>query len=327
MERPPQWPSDVLRQVAIDDLLNRLPDHHRQALLWFAQSAGTEVSWPDPLPDGTFLATRAKGIYKPAWTEYALSVRTTLDSPYPDGERQPGPRGTWSMRYFQEGPDPQQRGQAYTNRGLLRCHEDEVPVGVLRQTSPSPDPRYKVEGLAVIAGWEEGFFLLEGIPSAEGVPTPAQMTELLAAQQDDAVDSGFFSPESLPDARERVAASIVRRRGQPEFRQKLLEAYDGRCAVTGCDVQEVLEACHIVPYRGPSTDHPGNGILLRADLHTLFDLGLIAFDSATGAVMVAARLKGTNYASLTRAKLTLPAAPALRPSREALEHHRASASL
>ena len=82
------------QMAAIDDLLDRLPDHHREALLWFAQNAGTEVSWPDPLSGGTLLATRAKGIYKPAWTEYALSVRTTLDSPYSDGEREPGPSGS-----------------------------------------------------------------------------------------------------------------------------------------------------------------------------------------------------------------------------------------
>ena len=211
--------------------------------------------------------------------------------------------------------------------GLLRCHEDRVPVGVLRQASRPPDPQYSVEGLALITGWDNGFFLLEGIPSAEVIPPSAQVTELLAAQQDDAVDSGFFSPEDLPDARERVAAAIVRRRGQPEFRQKLLKAYDGRCAVTGYDVQEVLEACHIVPYRGPSTNHPGNGILLRADLHTLFDLGLIAFDSVTGAVIVSDQLEGTDYGSLSGAKLAVPAEPALRPSPEALEHHRASAGL
>ena len=224
-------------------------------------------------------------------------------------------------------PGPDERDQAYTNRGLLRCHEDKVPVGVLRQASRPPDPQYSVEGLALITGWEDGFFLLEGIPSAEDIPASAQMTELLAAEQDAATDSGFFSPEDLPDARERVAASIVRRRGQPEFRQKLLEAYAGRCAVTGCDVQEVLEACHIVPYRGPSTNHPGNGILLRADLHTLFDLGLIAFDSSTGAVIVSDQLEGTDYGSLSGAKLAVPAEPTLRPSREALEHRRASAGL
>ena len=50
--------------------------------------------------------------------------------------------------------------------------------------------------------------------------------------------------------------------------------YEGKCAVTGCDVPDVLQAAHIFPYMGPETNHPSNG-LLRADIHTLFDLGLI----------------------------------------------------
>ena len=80
------------------------------------------------------------------------------------------------------------------------------------------------------------------------------------------------------DGRERAIGAIVRRRGQPAFRRALLEAYHERCAVTGCDAPEALEAAHVVPYRGVATNHPANGLLLRADLHALFDLGLIAVD-------------------------------------------------
>ncbi|WP_336979879.1 HNH endonuclease signature motif containing protein [Altererythrobacter fulvus] len=52
-------------------------------------------------------------------------------------------------------------------------------------------------------------------------------------------------------------------------------AYEGRCAISGCDVREVLEAAHIMPYLGEETNDVRNGLLLRADLHTLFDLGLL----------------------------------------------------
>ena len=58
--------------------------------------------------------------------------------------------------------------------------------------------------------------------------------------------SGCLRPEGVADARERVLSSIVRRRGQPAFRQRLLAAYNGRCAITGCDVEAVLDA---VAYR------------------------------------------------------------------------------
>ncbi|RZM24778.1 MAG: HNH endonuclease, partial [Pedobacter sp.] len=68
---------------------------------------------------------------------------------------------------------------------------------------------------------------------------------------------------------------ITARRGQKSFRDKLLKAYEYKCAVTGCDVIATLEACHIMPYNGDYTNHIQNGILLRSDIHVLFDLGLL----------------------------------------------------
>ena len=109
---------------------------------------------------------------------------------------------------------------------------------------------------------------------------------LVDSQEASMADSSIFNPESIEDARVRIAASIVQRRGQPEFRRKLLDAYGGRCAVTDYDVEDALEACHIIQYQGPDTNHPTNGLLLRADLHTLFDLGLMAFEPQTGRVLL-----------------------------------------
>jgi hypothetical protein len=43
-------------------------------------------------------------------------------------------------------------------------------------------------------------------------------------------------------------------------------------------VAAVLEAAHIDPYRGEGNNHPGNGLLLRADIHTLFDLNLLGIE-------------------------------------------------
>lgn len=63
-----------------------------------------------------------------------------------------------------------------------------------------------------------------------------------------------------------------RRPRQAAFRQALLRAYGGRCAVTGCDVEPALEAAHVADWQ--SENDPGAGILLRADLHNLLDAGL-----------------------------------------------------
>jgi hypothetical protein len=85
-------------------------------------------------------------------------------------------------------------------------------------------------------------------------------------------------------------------------------AYGGRCAVTGCDAVAALEASHIVPYCGPQSHHVTNGLLLRADLHTLFDLDLMGIDPDTMTVALAPAIKGTTYSEFQGRRLTLPAA-------------------
>jgi putative restriction endonuclease len=71
---------------------------------------------------------------------------------------------------------------------------------------------------------------------------------------------------------------IQKRRGQPKFRNALIERYGKRCMVTGCKLVAVLEAAHIDPYRVEGHNHAGNGLLLRADIHTLFDLDLLGIE-------------------------------------------------
>lgn len=70
---------------AIEDLRSVLPEQHRSALQWFERHKGTVQPWPDKLADGTLLATKAKGIYKPNWSEYALSVRQPSAAPTQTG--------------------------------------------------------------------------------------------------------------------------------------------------------------------------------------------------------------------------------------------------
>lgn len=48
--------------------------------------------------------------------------------------------------------------------------------------------------------------------------------------------------------------------GQQRFRTELFEAYTGRCAVSGCNVDEALEAAHIENYSGPKSQVVSNGL-------------------------------------------------------------------
>jgi predicted restriction endonuclease len=145
---------------------------------------------------------------------------------------------------------------------------------------------------------------------------------LLTGAEQRLLDEGDFDPASIADGRERVIASIVRRQGQPAFRKRLLAAYGGRCAITGCTVEAILEAAHIAPYKGSETNRACNGLLLRADWHTLFDLLLVGVHAPTMTLLISPRLAGSEYEKYRGKKIQLPKDPACHPSRKALEHHR-----
>ena len=136
-----------------------------------------------------------------------------------------------------------------------------------------------------------------------------------------------FDPSSIEDARETTLRRIALRKGQPQFRQALLSAYSGRCAMTGYDVVNALEAAHIIPYKGEGTNHPGNGLLLRADIHTLFDLKLIAVDTSNWTIVIAPSLQGTTYGYLAGLPVSIPNESGLQPSAAALDEHRISAGI
>ena len=308
----------------IEETLSRLTERHRAALRWFATNAGEERPWPTSPSDGTLLASKAKGIYKPSWTRYALSVRQSLGGPYSDRDPKLRSDGTWSYDYFQENADPDQRDLEYTNLGLVQCIEDGVPVGVFRQVARRPAARYRILGLAAVVGWEAGYFHLEGF-SANGLAYERRaQAEIggLVELHEKAVSDGGEDYKGFEDSRDRIVASVVRRRGQPRFRRSLIEAYGGRCAISGCDAEATLEAGHIRPYRGPQTNTLSNGLLLRADLHTLFDLGLLTVETTSVRVIIAPEFEGTTYSVLAGKSMPVPTAKLYGSNKEALDAHR-----
>ncbi|MGH8497093.1 MAG: HNH endonuclease [Gammaproteobacteria bacterium] len=134
-------------------------------------------------------------------------------------------------------------------------------------------------------------------------------------------------PENAKAARRQMFEILIRRRGHPRFRNTLLEAYERRCAITNFDAPDALDAAYIIPYRGKYTDHPSNGLLLRADIHTIFDLGKIAIDTRSMTVVVSDELQDTNYRLLAGRPLRFPQQPRHRPSTDALDVHRKLAGL
>ena len=92
---------------------------------------------------------------------------------------------------------------------------------------------------------------------------------------------------------EMTIRAIKTRRGQPAFRPALLAAFNGACCITGCKVEAILEAAHIIPHGDETNYSVHNGLLLRADVHTLFDLDLLRISKA-GIINVHKSLKIVN---------------------------------
>jgi len=104
--------------------------------------------------------------------------------------------------------------------------------------------------------------------------------------------------EKIEDA--PALRQVVLRRNQSAFRRTLLSKRPNRCAITGTSELSVLEAAHIIPYaeRFADRDKPENGLLLRSDIHKLFDAHLISINPETKAIEVSDRIASPDYQSL-----------------------------
>lgn len=120
------------------------------------------------------------------------------------------------------------------------------------------------------------------------------------------------SEDLLEGLRTRRTGTHKARSGQGQFREALIERYKGRCTVSKCPVPEALEAAHVMPHTGdPKWDHPDNGLLLRRDLHSMFDEMLWSIDPKSNKLRVAERLKKTSYGKIDGREIKHDIAPAL----------------
>jgi HNH endonuclease len=116
------------------------------------------------------------------------------------------------------------------------------------------------------------------------------------------------------------------RLGQGAFRVLVIDAYQRRCAVTGEKTLPVLEAAHIRPYASQGPHRVSNGILLRSDLHKLFDVGYVTVTPDLK-LEVSPRLReewhnGREYYGHHGEQLNfMPTDPGNRPSAEFLKWH------
>jgi putative restriction endonuclease len=115
------------------------------------------------------------------------------------------------------------------------------------------------------------------------------------------------------------------RLGQTAFKTLVLTAYHRRCAITGAKIQPVLEAAHIRPVSSDGEHRVDNGLLLRSDVHTLFDRGYLGVDGKYR-LHVSSRLRsefanGEEFYVRANEQITIPDRPVERPARDAVEWH------
>ena len=118
---------------------------------------------------------------------------------------------------------------------------------------------------------------------------------------------------------------IVPRLGQGAFRVAVTDAYGRRCAVSGGKVLPALDAAHIKPYAVGGNHNVSNGILLRRDIHSLFDVGYVTIDEQYRFV-VSEKVRtefnnGEEYRRLHGARLNVPASSLNRPDAQLLQWH------
>lgn len=119
--------------------------------------------------------------------------------------------------------------------------------------------------------------------------------------------------------------TVLQRTGQGAFRLLVTDSYGRHCAVTREHTLPVLDAAHIRPVTRGGTHSASNGILLRSDIHTLFDLGYVTVQP-DDRFRVSGRLRtewnnGRVYYDLDNTLVRVPEDPSLAPLRELLEWH------
>jgi putative restriction endonuclease len=202
-----------------------------------------------------------RGIFKPSAMRFLLSIRTVFPVSgrrvWYDDQRQVHEqiaRGDELIDYAFMGRDP----GAADNRWLLEAMEAQVPVIYFLGVAPQ---RYTAIWPVYIAEW---------------------LGSELKARLAFAPPAFVQADEGAPSAPERrYGLRLVKQRlHQAVFREAVLAAYDGRCAVSGLPEPRLLDAAHIVADRDEQLGQPvvSNGLPLSKIHHAAFDANLIGID-------------------------------------------------
>lgn len=206
------------------------------------------------------LVNPQRGIFKPRQMQYLLSIKTVFPRPgarvWYDDQRDVHRQiyeGDEMVDYDFMGQNP----EAADNRWLRDAFENEIPVIYFLGVAPG---RYQAMLPAFISGWDA---IALKARVAFGMP-----------ERD-----ALVPPENAPERRYALRA-VKQRLHQASFREAVIAAYDGRCALSGLPEQRLLDAAHIVSDKNERMGQPivPNGLPLSKIHHAAFDAHLIGID-------------------------------------------------
>ncbi|MER9485069.1 HNH endonuclease [Mesorhizobium sp. M0563] len=195
----------------------------------------------------------------------------------------------------------------------------EIGCRILTQPFFLPESRW----FSPPASWSPNIVSLRGY----GTDVPEGMALWEAAQN--AIAGERDSPGFLEQqARFGVPTLIRPRLGQGAFRLLVTDLYGRRCAITRERTLPALDAAHIRPYADGGEHSPSNGILMRRDVHSLFDAGYVTV-TPDHRFEVSSRIReefenGRHYYELHGSEIALPVAQSQRPDADALRWHNES---
>jgi hypothetical protein len=269
-----------------------------------------------------------EGIYKPKWSDHALSIASMKVNPYAD-KLTYLPDGRWTIKYSAKkgGPD------TAVNIGLFNCMRNKEPVVVLEQLSGKTDKqgaRYRLMGLGLINSYDPAgdIFNIHNVDFA----TLEQVSN--GANEDMIIASALrlftleeFNPFISDD---KAVYQIAKQKRNKAFKDVVLDQYGYKCAATGMKYHSgnltEAQAAHIISNSENGTDDPRNGISLSRTAHWAFDIGMFTIsDQYEIVVHPKAKLASSNkfpILDMQGAQINLPEDENYYPHQEALEWHR-----
>jgi putative restriction endonuclease len=245
---------DVLMRLAAFEHVRRLDEIHDH--LTASELAPGFLFQGERIP----LINPRRGIFKPRQMRYLLSIKTVFPKPggkvWYDDQREAHKQifdGDETVDYAFMGQDP----DAADNRALREAFENRIPVIYFLGIAPG---RYQSILPTFISGWDGA-----ALKARLAFATP---------------DQDAMTPPENALERRYALRTVKQRLHQVAFREAVIEAYRGRCALSGLPEPLLLDAAHIVADKDEKLGQPvvTNGIPLSKIHHAAFDAHLIGID-------------------------------------------------